>query len=318
MKLIRLDSIDPTLNLAIEEYLFKYTNDDYFILWRNRPTVVIGKNQNAYVEVNLDFAKENDITVVRRITGGGAVFHDLGNVNYSFIASGACGVDFSYCTRPIVDFFKAQGVDCVLNGRNDLLIGDKKISGNAQYTVGNRRLHHGTMLFDADFERMASVLNYNRDKYEYRAVKSHSSRVGNIKELIGASMSVDGFLDLLVDYLRESISDDEYKVEINDKILELQKKYMDPEWTYSSKRFLTDYSKNVSKKFSFGLVRLGITINKNVIESIAIGGDYFELQPIELLERSLIGANIDALDCVDVDKFIDGMSDGDFLELIKK
>ena len=148
MKFLKLTSTDPYYNLAVEEFLFSHTDEDVFMLWQNSPTVVIGKNQNAYAEVDLCFAEENGIKVARRITGGGAVYHDLGNVNYSYITSteNVSSLDFETPSRAIIAALADMGITAELGGRNDILAGGKKISGNAQHTSNGRILHHGTLL----------------------------------------------------------------------------------------------------------------------------------------------------------------------------
>ena len=153
MKFLSLLTKNPYYNLAVEEYLFKTSDDSVIMLWQNEPTVVIGKNQNAFAELNLDYVREKGINIARRITGGGAVYHDEGNVNFSFIAknSETNELDFKSYTEPIIEALSKIGVKAMLSGRNDILVEDRKISGNAQYNADGRVLHHGTLLFSADF-----------------------------------------------------------------------------------------------------------------------------------------------------------------------
>ena len=185
MKYFRLKSTCPYLNLAIEEYMFKHSQDEVFILWQNEPTVVIGKNQNAFAEINMDYLREKNIKIARRITGGGAVFHDLGNVNYTYISKSKVGINFEYYSKPIIETLRDMGVCVHLSGRNDLLTEDgRKISGSAEYTANGRTLHHGTLLFDAHLDTLSSVLNVDPEKLRANAVKSTRSRVANIKEAV--------------------------------------------------------------------------------------------------------------------------------------
>ena len=203
MKYIRLKTTDPHLNLAVEEYLFRHSGDDIFMLWQNEPTVVVGKNQNVYAEVNTEYAKERGINIVRRITGGGAVYHDLGNLNYTFITSEtkAKALDYEYFTRPIIDALATLGVVATLSGRNDLEVDGKKFSGNAQFCADGRILHHGTLLFDTDVNELSAVLRVDKEKLEYKAVKSHKSRVTNLCDIIDKGIDLDGFIALIENFV---------------------------------------------------------------------------------------------------------------------
>ena len=186
MRFLILKGRDPYRNLAVEEYLFRHAKEDVFLLWQNDPTVVIGKNQNAYAELDLDYVRARGIRVARRITGGGAVYHDGGNINYSVIAVGAAegGLDFAPYTAPILEALLHFGVRAELSGRNDLLVGDRKISGNAQFRADGRVLHHGTLLYDSDLEVLSSALRVDEEKLRAKSIRSHRSRVVNIRTLI--------------------------------------------------------------------------------------------------------------------------------------
>ncbi|MEG0331764.1 MAG: lipoate--protein ligase family protein, partial [Clostridium sp.] len=154
-------STDPYFNLAAEEYVLKNFNDDCFMLWRNSKAVIIGKNQNAIAEINRDYVTSNNIPVVRRLSGGGAVFHDLGNVNFTFITNDTDDfVNFGKFTEPIIGVLKDNlSINAELSGRNDLTIDSKKFSGNAQYNYKNRVLHHGTLLFSSSIDNISESLN---------------------------------------------------------------------------------------------------------------------------------------------------------------
>ena len=316
MKYIRLHTTDPYLNLAIEEYLFAHTEDDVFMLWQNRPTVVIGKNQNAYAEVNLPYAEAHGITVSRRITGGGAVYHDLGNVNYTFITSDsrASALDYAYFTRPIIDALGEMGLECVLSGRNDLLCEGRKFSGNAQYTSGGRILHHGTLLFDSDASVMQEVLKIDREKLEYHGVKSHKSRVVNLRNLLKQDIGTEDFIAAIEAHAAanaEVMASPE-----NEGIEALRARNASADWIYSPRRYLTDYTLNRRIKFPFGSVSAEVKLNKTVIEDIVISGDFFSLAPIEELQHALVGANIHALPPIDPSPYIHGMTFRELEELL--
>ena len=208
MKFLILKTTNPYVNLATEEYLFNNSDDDVFMLWQNEPSIIIGKNQNAFAEINMDFARENNLNIVRRITGGGAVYHDLGNLNYTFISTKNenNGIDFEHFTLPIIESLKNLGICAKLSGRNDLIVDDKKFSGNAQHTVGNRVLHHGTLLFDTNLDMLSSALNVDEEKLKAKAIKSTRSRVVNLKSIINRDIDVNEFIKIISDFVISKFS----------------------------------------------------------------------------------------------------------------
>jgi len=317
MKYIRLKTTDPYLNLAIEEHLFNTADDDIFMLWQNEPTVVIGKNQNAYAEVDLAYAKENGIHVCRRITGGGTVYHDLGNVNYTFITSKekAEALDYEYFTKPIIGALADLGLHAELSGRNDLLCEGKKFSGNAQHTSNGKILHHGTLLFDTDAEVMSAVLKTDKEKLEYNAVRSHKSRVTNLKALLEDSFTTEEFINAI----ENAVANEAVLAEppVASEIEELYKRNTSDEWIYGNKRYLTGYSVTRRKKYPFGIVSVELKLNKDVIESIVISGDFFGTRPVEELEKMLVGKAVGTLEPLDPSPFIDKMTFEDLKELVK-
>ncbi len=319
MKFIRLYTNDPYYNLAVEEYLLKNSEDDIFMLWQNGPSVIIGKNQNAYAEVELEYAREQGINIVRRITGGGAVYHDLGNVNYTFITSTekARALDYEYFTKPIIDALAHFGVECKLSGRNDLECDGKKVSGNAQHTENGRILHHGTLLFDADVGTMSKVLRANKEKLEHNAVKSHSSRVTNIKKLLSDDISVDTFIDSIENFVMERYSAQKGAIPEDEAINRLRERNSGDEWIYSTKRYLTNYKVIRHKKYPFGIVNIEMVLNKDIIDDIVISGDFFGVLPIEELEDQIKGQGLDKISNLNVSKYIDKMTFDEFIELIK-
>ena len=196
---------DPWFNLAAEEYLLKKTRLEFFILYRNEASVIVGKHQNAMAEVNLPYVSEHHIRVVRRITGGGTVYHDPGNLNYSFIRNGEKGhlVDFRKHTRIIMDFLGEKGLDVVFDGRNSLVLDGRKISGTAEHVYHDRVLHHGTILFSADLDRLSESLKTNSGRYSDKAIKSLRSEVTNLCDRL-AGQDVGGFTGELMAFVRGS------------------------------------------------------------------------------------------------------------------
>ena len=320
MKLLILDSHDPYLNLAIEEYLFRYSGDDIFMLWQNEPCVVIGKNQNAYAEINLDMLRENGVKPVRRITGGGAVYHDLGNLNYTFIsAKQSDGIDFAYFTAPIIEALASIGVEATLSGRNDLLVGDKKISGNAQHTSEGRVLHHGTLLFDASLDFLSGVLTVDEEKIKAKAIKSTRSRVTNIRPLLKCDMTVSQFIEKISDFVIKKYSPDIICAPVCDKISELRERNASLEWIFPDSDYLSGYSITRKRKYPFGLVTLFINMRSELITDIKIRGDFFGTEPISRLEEAIKGRTLSDVSALDIElcDYIFGMTLNELSQLIK-
>ena len=188
MKYIDSQSHDSYFNLALEEYILKNNEieEDIVFLWQNTPTIVVGNNQNTIEEINMPFVTEKNIKVVRRLSGGGAVYQDLGNLNFTFIKhlDNTSNTDIKRFALPVAEALNKLGVPAQLTGRNDISVEEKKISGNAQRLYKNKLLHHGTLLFDTDLELMAQVLKVGLDKIESKGIKSVRSRVTNIKPYV--------------------------------------------------------------------------------------------------------------------------------------
>ena len=189
---------DPQINLAIEEYVLKNMDidkDSFLLFYINEPSIIIGKNQNTVEEIDTDYVDANGIHVVRRLSGGGAVYHDLGNLNYSFITKddGESFRNFKKFTEPVVQALAEMGVKAELLGRNDILVEGRKISGNAQFSTNGRMFSHGTLMFDTEIERVVSALKVRKDKIESKGIKSIRSRVANISEFLKEPMTIEQF-----------------------------------------------------------------------------------------------------------------------------
>lgn len=229
---------DPYFNIASEEYLLKNFAEDCFMLYRNEKSVIIGKHQNALKEINIEFARKNNIKVVRRISGGGTVFHDLGNLNFMFIISGKEGhlIDFQRFTQPVVEVLKKLDLRAGFDGRNGLVVNGMKFSGNAEHVWKKRTLHHGTLLFSSKLKELSEVLKVNMEKYQDKAVKSVSSKVTNIQELLSEKMDIHEFRELLMtDILKSTKGAVKYDFSQKDteEIEKLKKeKYQNWEWNY--------------------------------------------------------------------------------------
>ena len=322
MKFLVLESHDPYLNLAIEEYLFLNSDEDVFMLWQNEPTVVIGKNQNAYGEIDRAFVKRNNIKVARRITGGGAVYHDLGNVNYTFISVATeQGIDFKRFCEPVISALKSIGVDAVLSGRNDIETSSGfKISGNAQYTKDGKVLHHGTLLFSSDLSMLSSSLRVDEEKLRTKAIKSTRSRVTNISDLINRDIDINEFISIISSFILSTYSLEKISPPTFEDVQSLYHKYSSEEWIYSNTDFLSSYIISKKKRYPFGTVDIRLGMKGDVISSAKIYGDFFGSLPIEELESLFCGANLSDISSVfvnvSVSDYIFGMTSDELIRLI--
>lgn len=292
MRYIINDFTNSYFNQAVEEYFMKNTDEDCFMLWRNEPCIFIGKNQNAMAEINIDFVKQNNIRVNRRYSGGGAVFHDLGNINFTFLTNKNQNdsIDFKKFTLPIINALKDLGINAEFSGRNDITIDGRKFSGNAQYYWKNRVLHHGTLLFSGNLTDLSAALKPKDIKFENKAVKSVASRVTNIKEHLPKPMTVLEFRDYLQSYFMKTNHIEAPYVMSESEIQAIQKlvdeKYTTWEWIYGSS---PKYSFDNIKRFAGGTVELNMEVDKGVIKAIRIYGDFFGEKDVHELEEALTG-----------------------------
>ncbi|MBQ0111387.1 MAG: lipoate--protein ligase family protein, partial [Oscillospiraceae bacterium] len=232
------NSFDPAYNLATEEYLLKQKQMPAIMLWQNDRSIIIGKNQNTMAEINYPYVNENGITVCRRLTGGGAVFHDKGNLNYTVISDNTNKLgDYSYFSQDLTDFLKTLGLDAEMSGRNDVLLCGKKICGNAQTTYKNLVLHHGCILFSADLSSLSNALKVNPAKIADKGIKSVKSRVVNIRSQLKEKMEIDRFRELFGDFMIKRHSLVPYELTDDEKniIKKLKdEKYSTYEWNYGT------------------------------------------------------------------------------------
>ena len=275
MKCIYNPSTDAYFNLAAEEYLLKHFEDDVFMLWRNDKAVIVGKFQNSAAEINLDYVREHGIKVVRRQTGGGAVFHDLGNVNYTFIGTKGSG-DFRTFSEPILRVLNEMGVPAKFEGRNDLTINGMKFSGTAQCVYKDRILHHGTLLFASEMDDLTAALKVNPLKFKDKAVKSVRKRVTNISEHLPTPMSVTDFIEVVMRNVSGHSENavpyelSEYDVQEISKLRD--EKYSTWDWNFgTSPKF--GYTKQI--RTGGGNVELNLDVDKGLITAIKFFGDFF-------------------------------------------
>jgi lipoate-protein ligase A len=288
---INQPNTDPYFNLAAEEYFLKNFQDDFFMLWRSQTSVVVGKHQNALAEINHEFAKSNQIPVARRLSGGGTVFHDPGNVNFTFIRTvdKISEVNFSVFTVPIVAALKKLEVEAYTTGRNDLLIDGKKISGNAEHVHKNRVLHHGTLLYSSRLDALKGILKVDLSKFEGKAVQSNRSEVTNIADYLSNPISVEAFMNFLFGEICQTYPESqvyELAQEDNDAIEKLSlEKYQTWDWIFGySPRYR--FSNNLQTEN--GEIRITLDVEKGIIAEAAVTGAI----PAELsqkLEKVLMG-----------------------------
>jgi lipoate---protein ligase len=318
---------DPRINLAIEEYALKNLdiNETYLLFYINEPSIIIGKNQNTIEEINTEYVEKNGIHVVRRLSGGGAVYHDLGNLNFSFITKddGESFHNFRKFTEPVVNALRKLGVSAELSGRNDLMAEGRKISGNAQFSTRGRMFSHGTLLFDSEIESVVSALNVKKDKIESKGIKSIRSRVANISEFLSEKVTIEEFRSLLLKNIFEGQDDiPEYVLTEEDwkKIHQLSKeRYQNWDWNYGkSPKFNLQHS----HRFPVGQIDVRFEVNKGIIENCKIYGDFFGVGDVAEIEEKLTGIKYEksqiasALEEVDIKHYFGNVSKEDFINLI--
>ncbi len=269
--------------------------EDYFLLWQNQPSVIIGKNQNALEEINQEFIEEKGIKVVRRISGGGAVYQDLGNLNYTFISrvDPDKGTDFSVFSDPVVKVLRGLGVEAMSMGRNDIIACNKKISGNAQRLYRKRLMQHGTLMFDVNISDMARALNVSTDKIESKGIKSIRSRVGNIREFLSEDMTIKDFKECLQRGLSNDYRSKEIVLKREDilRVSELAEiKFASWNWTYGES---PPFNYRFEKRFPGGKVGVFIQVKDGLIQGCKFYGDFLSLLDAEEFAHKLCGLRYD-------------------------
>lgn len=318
---------NPKLNLALEEYALRNfsAENDYLLFYINEPSIIIGRNQNTLEEINLKYVEENNIHIVRRVSGGGAVYHDFGNLNFSFITNHDIKSlnNFKKFTEPVIKVLNSLGLNAELKGRNDIQVDEKKISGTAQFSTGKRMVSHGTLLLDTDLGEVANALNVKMSKIQSKGHKSVRSRVANISEFLREPLKIEEFRQLLLEGLYEEsepfesyhLTAEEWKTVYQLK----EEKYDTWDWNYGRS---PKFNIQRTKRFPVGEIDLRIFVEKGYIIDFKIFGDFFGKEPVEKLEQLLTGARYEQaniaklLKDVKVKEYFGDIPKVDFIELI--
>ncbi|OJG73992.1 lipoyltransferase and lipoate-protein ligase [Enterococcus quebecensis] len=330
-----MPSQDIRRNLATEQYLLNQrTFDEPLVLFYiQKPCVIVGRNQNVRAEVDLHYAREHQITITRRLSGGGAVYDDLGNLSFSFVvnADHKSFGNFKLFTQPIIDALHEMGATgAEISGRNDLLIDGKKFSGNAMYTKNKKMYSHGTLMLDVDLEEVSRVLTVSEKKLASKGTKSVRSRVTNLKPYLSKEyqgISTEAFRDRLLLHLfksdtMEDIKGQEYHLTQEDEqsIDQLVANiYGNDTWIFGEE---PKFTIKREEKFQGGLIEANISVEKGRIEAITIFGDYFSQRETKELESLLTGCNYEykaikgVLDEVEVGEYFNNVSKEEILQLL--
>jgi len=293
------------------------------MLYINQPSIIVGKHQNTLAEINLEFVRRLNLKVVRRLSGGGTVYHDLGNLNYSFIANGSEGnlVDFKKFTQPIIDVLQELGIDAKIGGKNDIRVGDKKISGNAEHIYKNRVLHHGTLLFSSQLAELNESIRIDPNSYIDKSVKSIRSRVANISEYLKESISIDEFAALIAKHIKQTMPTSvDYHLTDNDLVSInklIKSKYSTWEWNFG---YSPDYSLSRNVSEGNNTIKIRINVEKGLIKGVKIENESCQSQKLQELEQILVGCQHEAkaisakLSSINLAEYLPNISTGTLLK----
>jgi lipoate-protein ligase A len=316
----------PYFNIAAEEFLLKHFSGDAFTLWRNEPAIIVGKHQNTHAEIHLDVVQAQKIPVIRRLSGGGAVFHDLGNICFTFVKTKQPNetCDFSTFTKPIIEVLQQLGVKAEFSGRNDLTIDDKKFSGNAEASWNNRVLHHGTLLFSSKLADLSQALRVHSDKFQDKAVKSVQSRVTNIEDHLHEKISVTDFMNLIETHVLQGIPNAERREFSQQERIQIEtlakEKYQTWDWNFGQSPTYT-YSQRIRTQAG-GSIEINLVVKNGIIEQAKFFGDFFEKNDINEIAKLLIGTKHERLkiakilDKIDVSNYFKNISNDEIMKLI--
>lgn len=310
MKYIVNTSNDPAYNVALEAYAFqKLTDiDEIFILWINEPAIIIGRHQNTIQEINKEFIDKNGIHVVRRLSGGGAVYHDLNNLNYTIISNNTQegAFDFQTFSKPVIDTLAKLGVKAEFTGRNDLEINGQKFAGNAQAYYKGRMMHHGCLLFDVDMSVLGQAIKVSKDKIESKGIKSVRARVTNIVDHLSDKITVQEFSDAILAQMKEEYPEMDEYVLSDAELSEIQamrdNQFATWDWTYGK---APEYTIERGVRYPAGKITTYANVENSTIKSVKIFGDFFGVKPVDDIEKMLEGVRYDYKDVLAALKTVD-------------
>ncbi|HEN6263738.1 TPA: lipoate--protein ligase [Streptococcus agalactiae] len=310
MKYIVNTSNDPAYNVALEAYAFqKLTDiDEIFILWINEPAIIIGRHQNTIQEINKEFIDKNGIHVVRRLSGGGAVYHDLNNLNYTIISNNTQegAFDFQTFSKPVIDTLAKLGVKADFTGRNDLEINGQKFAGNAQAYYKGRMMHHGCLLFDVDMSVLGQALKVSKDKIESKGIKSVRARVTNIVDHLSDKITVQEFSDAILAQMKEEYPEMDEYVLSDAELSEIQamrdNQFATWDWTYGK---APEYTIERGVRYPAGKITTYANVENSTIKSVKIFGDFFGVKSVDDIEKMLEGVRYDYKDVLAALKTVD-------------
>lgn len=315
MRFLSNPSTDPWYNMSFDEYcLEQYASDDsFFYLWRNRPSVIIGLNQNAYSEVNLAYLEENGILLARRVTGGGAVYHDLQNLNYTFIGR-------SVSPQPMADALRRLGVPAELTGRNDIFVGGRKVSGYARRVWHDREIVHGTLMYDVDLETLGRALDVPGSKMNAKGIASVRSHVANLKDFLPQFASLDELQAALQEILSAGDAELPFDGERRAAVQRISdEKFSTWDWIYGQSK-QADITR--SARLACGTVEARLCVDRGVLTSVSFGGDFLGGLPAEELAAQLAGRRFEraalgaVLQAADTARYFDGVEPDALLDLL--
>lgn len=310
MKYIVNKSNNPAYNIALEAYAFRelLSEDEIFILWINEPAIIIGKHQNTIQEINKEYIDAHGIHVARRLSGGGAVYHDLNNLNYTIISnkSEEGAFDFKTFSQPVLETLADLGVKAEFTGRNDLEIKGKKFCGNAQAYYKGRMMHHGCLLFDVDMTVLGDALKVSKDKIESKGIKSVRARVTNILDELPEKITVNEFSDKILAKMKETYPDMTEYVLSEDELAKIQKsadeQFGNWDWVYGK---APEYTIERNVRYPAGKINTFANVEKSIIKNIKIYGDFFGIKDVQDIEELLVGTRYENKDVLEKLKTID-------------
>lgn len=316
----RDDSLDANFWFAAEEILSETCDEPVFLLWSTEPTVMIGQFQNILSEIDRDYIEKNGIVLTRRRSGGGAIYTDRGTFQYTYWIPGKSHAEsgFAECSAPVLAALRDMGLDASFSGRNDIVVNGVKISGTARYVTDKGIVHHGSLLFDADKDKMAGALTPDTEKLTAKGIKSVRSRIVNIKDLLGYEMTADEFYNRIVEKNAEirTFSDEQKRLILNRK-----KRWDDWAWIYGEN---PKFERNKSARYAGGRIKSYVTVTHGVLENLKLEGDFFAVGDVGQFCQTLCGCRYDADDFmrrlvesgIDGDRLIRGMTQKEIFDVI--